>query len=120
MGAMMGQAVDARSLPVLPFGVFTLRPFAGDQLMLVRVEAPAGAKTPPHAHPQEPMCLVSSGRLRFRIGDAERMLGPFEAIHIPSGMEHEAGALEAVVFYDIFHPVREDYLEWVAASDECA
>jgi quercetin dioxygenase-like cupin family protein len=120
MGAMMGQAVDARSLPVLPFGAFTLRPFAGDQLMLVRVEAPAGAKTPPHAHPQEPMCLVSSGRLRFRIGDAERMLGPFEAIHIPSGMEHEAGALEAVVFYDIFHPVREDYLEWVAASDECA
>jgi quercetin dioxygenase-like cupin family protein len=120
MGAMMGQAVDARSLPVLPFGAFTLRPFAGDRLMLVRVEAPAGAKTPPHAHPQEPMCLVSSGRLRFRIGDAERMLGPFEAIHIPSGMEHEAGALEAVVFYDIFHPVREDYLEWVAASDECA
>jgi quercetin dioxygenase-like cupin family protein len=120
MGAMMGQAVDARSLPVLPFGAFTLRPFAGDQLMLVRVEAPAGAKTPPHAHPQEPMCLVSSGRLRFRIGDEERMLGPFEAIHIPSGMEHEAGALEAVVFYDLFHPVREDYLEWVAASDECA
>jgi quercetin dioxygenase-like cupin family protein len=117
---MMGQAVDTRSLPVLPFGPFTLRPFAGDQLMLVRVEAPAGAKTPAHAHPQEPMCLVISGRLRFRIGDEERVLGPFEAIHIPSGMEHEAGALEAVVFYDIFHPVREDYLEWVAASDERA
>jgi quercetin dioxygenase-like cupin family protein len=117
---MMGQAVDTRSLPVLPFGPFTLRPFAGDQLMLVRVEAPAGAKTPAHAHPHEQMCLVISGRLRFRIGDEERVLGPFEAIHIPSGMEHEAEALEAVVFYDIFHPVREDYLERLAASDECA
>jgi hypothetical protein len=35
-------------------------------------------------------------------------------------MEHEAEALEAVVFYDIFHPVREDYLERLAASDERA
>ncbi len=66
------------------------------------------------------MCLVSSGRPRFRIGDEERMLGPFEAIHIPSGMEHEAEALAAAVFYDLFHPVREDYLERLAASDECA
>ncbi|WP_448575040.1 cupin domain-containing protein [Thermomicrobium sp.] len=117
---MMGRAVDTRSLPALPFGAFTLRPFTGDRLMLVRVEAPRGAKTPPHAHPHEQMCLVISGRLRFRIGDEERVLGPFEAIHIPSGAEHEAEALDAVVFYDIFHPVREDYLELLAPSDERA
>lgn len=94
-------------------GQLTLRPFAGDKLMVVRVEAPKGGIAPGHAHPHEQLTLILSGRVRFRIGNEEKVLGPGEAIHIPSGEEHEAEMLEDAVFFDIFHPVREDFLREV-------
>ncbi|WP_243095093.1 cupin domain-containing protein [Thermus thalpophilus] len=94
-------------------GPMTLRPFAGERLMAVRVEAPAGARAPAHSHPHEQMTLVVSGRLRFRVGEEWREVGPMEVVHIPPGMEHEAEVLEEAVFFDLFHPVREDFLRRV-------
>ena len=98
------------TLKGFPLGGFTLRPFAGDEVMLVRVEGTVGALAPAHAHPHEQMSLVISGRIRFRMLGEERELGPGEALHIPSGTEHEALVLEELVMYEIFHPVREDFL----------
>lgn len=91
-------------------GSLTLRPFAGEGLMAVRVEAPKHGVAPLHAHPHEQMTLVITGRLHFRIGDEECELGPGEIVYIPSNAEHEAEALEESLFFDIFQPVREDFL----------
>lgn len=92
-------------------GGLTLRPFAGDRLMVVRVDGPAGAQAPVHAHPHEQMCLIVSGRVRFRIGEEHTEARAGDVLHIPSCVEHGAELLEDTVFFDIFHPVRELFLD---------
>jgi quercetin dioxygenase-like cupin family protein len=95
-------------------GEITFRPFAGDELMAVRVEAPTGAVAPSHSHPHEQMALIVTGRVRFHSGGETFDAGPGEVVHFPSSVEHGAEMLEDSVFYDIFHPVREDFLERIA------
>jgi quercetin dioxygenase-like cupin family protein len=107
---------DSRTLDGFPMGGFTLRPFGGDELMVVRVDGPAGSLAAAHAHPHEQMCVIVEGRVRFRIGDEETEAGPGDVLHIPSGVEHEAEVLEDTVFFDVFHPIRADFLEKIAAS----
>lgn len=102
----VSQTATAKSLSL---GGLTLRPFAGDNLMVVRIEAPAGSLAPAHSHPHEQMSLVVSGRVSFRLLGEERVLGAGEVVHLPSGVEHEARFLEETLMYDIFSPVRDDF-----------
>ncbi len=105
--AIKTQLMDtARSLSM---GGLTLRPFAGDKLMVVRIEAPEGSLAPMHAHPHEQMSLVLSGRVSFRLLGEERILGAGEVVHLPSGVEHEARFLEPTIMYDVFSPARDDF-----------
>jgi quercetin dioxygenase-like cupin family protein len=50
-----------------------------------------------------------SGRMRFRIGDEERELGPGDGYSVPGGVTHGAIGVTDVIAVDSFHPVREDY-----------
>jgi quercetin dioxygenase-like cupin family protein len=102
----VAQTATAKSLSL---GAVTLRPFAGDNLMVVRIEAPEGAFAPAHSHPHEQMSLVISGRVSFRLLGEERVLGAGEVVHLPSGVEHEARFLEETLMYDVFSPVRDDF-----------
>ncbi|MBE3563742.1 MAG: cupin domain-containing protein [Hydrogenibacillus schlegelii] len=113
----MVKVVQTETLPGFSAGKLMLKPFSGERLMIVRVEGPKGALAPRHAHPHEQMTLILSGRVRFRIGEDQRELGPGEAIHIPSGIEHEAELLTDSVFIDIFHPVREDFLRKMVGTE---
>jgi len=97
-------------------GSLTLHPFDGQRLMVVRVEGPAGSLAMAHAHPHEQMCLVVSGRLRFRVGERELLLGAGDIVHIPPGVEHETQLLQDSVFFDVFTPVREDFLQRIEAA----
>lgn len=107
---------DTTTLDGFDMGGFTLRPFGGDRLMVVRVDGPAGTIAPAHAHPHEQMCLVVEGRVRLRVGDEQVEAGPGDVVAIPSDVEHEAEVLDDAVFFDIFHPLREDFLERVGAG----
>ncbi|MGQ9877137.1 MAG: cupin domain-containing protein [Chloroflexus sp.] len=104
-------AVQSADIKSFAIGLMNLRPFAGQQLMAVRVDAPKGAVAPAHSHPHEQMTLVISGRLQFRVGDEWRELGPLEIVYIPGGVEHEAIMEEDSVFFDLFHPIRADFLQ---------
>lgn len=115
---MRTAATDA--LPHFAMGGLTLRPFAGEQLMLLRVTGGAGAEAPRHSHPHEQMSLVVSGRVRFWLAGEERELGPGEAVHIPGGTEHGATFLEESLLFDLYHPVREDMLTRVRSRAEGA
>jgi len=99
------------TLKGLSLGDITQRPFAGDQLMVVRGDAPKGAIVEKHSHPHEQMLYVISGSLRFQLEEEEQVLGPGEIVHIPSDKEHSVVFLEDSLVLDIFSPIREDMLK---------
>ena len=62
----------------------------GDRQTLVRYWYAPGAVFPSHAHPEEQMTVVLSGRITFTIGDKVVTLGPGEVATIPGGVLHGA------------------------------
>jgi quercetin dioxygenase-like cupin family protein len=81
----------------------------GDQVMVVQFTIDAGADIPAHTHPHEQVGHVVAGRMRFRIGDDERELGPGDGYAVPGGVLHGATGVTDVVAVDSFSPVRDDY-----------
>ena len=66
----------------------------GKELELGYYTEPKGTGAKPHHHPSEQMMLVLSGRLRMRVGNEVREMGPGELALIPGDQEHEQVALE--------------------------
>ena len=87
---------------------------AGEREMLVQVYVKRGCLVPLHSHASEQMTYVLQGGLKFLVGGEEITVREGEVIHIPSGVEHQAEALEDTFELDVFSPVRE---EWLAGSD---
>ena len=87
---------------------------AGEREMLVQVYVKRGCLVPRHAHQSEQMTYVLQGALRFLVAGEEITVREGEVIHIPSGVEHQAEALEDTFELDIFSPVRP---EWIAERD---
>lgn len=85
---------------------------AGEHLMLSFLEMEEGAEVAEHSHPHEQAGLVLDGKLRFRIGDQEKVAGPGDAFIIPPNVVHwgivEEGPAKVL---DIFSPPREDYID---------
>ncbi len=86
------------------------RHLSGDNVMLVEVTLDDGAVVPEHSHVHEQISLVVSGKVEFVVGGQKQVLGPGEAVLIPSNVTHIATALEPSVSLDIFSPPREDFL----------
>jgi unsaturated pyranuronate lyase len=83
----------------------------GNQLMVCRLRFDAHVDTPAHDHPHEQITIVERGRVRFVVGDEERIAEAGDVLHFPPGCWHGATMLdEEVVLIDIFTPVREDFL----------
>jgi quercetin dioxygenase-like cupin family protein len=88
---------------------------SGDREMLVQIYVKRGCLVPMHAHESEQMTYVLQGALRFLIGGDEITVREGEVLHIPSGIEHQAEALEDTFELDFFSPRRQ---EWLAAVDD--
>jgi quercetin dioxygenase-like cupin family protein len=83
----------------------------GEKLMICRLRFAPHVVTPAHDHPHEQMTLVERGRVRFTIGETQRIAEAGDVLHFPSGSWHGATMLdEEVVLIDIFTPLREDFL----------
>jgi quercetin dioxygenase-like cupin family protein len=67
---------------------------AGDRETLVQVYVKRGCLVPVHAHDSEQMIYVMQGALKFVIAGEEVTVREGEVLHIPSGVEHQAEALE--------------------------
>jgi unsaturated pyranuronate lyase len=89
---------------------------AGDREMLVQSYVKRGCLVPMHAHDSEQMTYVLHGALKFLIGGEEITVREGEVLHIPSGVEHQAEALEDTFELDVFSPLRRDWL--LGADDE--
>jgi len=86
---------------------------SGEREMLVQVYIKRGCLVPMHAHDSEQMTYVLQGALKFLIGGEEITVREGEVLHIPSGVEHQAEALEDTFELDVFCPVRQDWIDTV-------
>jgi quercetin dioxygenase-like cupin family protein len=59
---------------------------------LLRYKRGEGARE--HAHPQEQVLVVLSGRVRMTIGGEAHELGPREVAHLPPHIPHSLSAIE--------------------------
>ena len=87
----------------------------GEREMLVQVYVKRGCLVPLHTHASEQMTYVLQGALKFLVGGEEITVREGEVIHIPSGIEHQAEALEDTFELDVFSPIRD---EWLTGNDE--
>jgi quercetin dioxygenase-like cupin family protein len=82
----------------------------GDRVTLAIVELDPDAIVPEHTHDAEQNGMVITGRMRFRVGDEERDLGPGGTWRILGGVPHGAQAgPDGAVVIDTFSPIRADW-----------
>ena len=95
-----------------PFPGVDLLVAAGEKMMLSLVDIEPGAVVEAHSHPHEQVGIVIEGRAKFEIDGVERVLGPGDMYTIPGDILHRVEALdEHVKALDVFHPIREEYLQ---------
>jgi quercetin dioxygenase-like cupin family protein len=83
---------------------------AGDREMLAQIYLKRGALVPMHSHDSEQMTYVLQGSLRFLVAGEEIIVREGEVLHIPSGVPHQAEALDDTFELDVFSPIRTDWL----------
>jgi quercetin dioxygenase-like cupin family protein len=88
---------------------------SGEREMLAQIYLKRGALVPIHTHESEQMTYILQGALRFLVDGEEVIVREGEVLHIPSGLAHQAEALEDTLELDVFSPIRGD---WVDAVDE--
>ena len=66
----------------------------GEREMIAHIHLKRGAIVPMHSHESEQMTYVFQGALKFLINGEEITVREGEVLHIPSGVEHQAEALE--------------------------
>jgi quercetin dioxygenase-like cupin family protein len=81
------------------------------KIMVARAEVAQGYVVPLHAHDNEQITWVMSGKWRFTLEGKTMDVGPNEMISIPASLPHTAEAVETLVAYDIFTPPGEDWLK---------
>jgi len=97
-----------------------LNPLLGRQMThsetmtVARIILAQGALVPRHQHANEQITNVLEGRLRFVVGDEERIVEAGATVLIPADVPHLVEALEDSIALDVFSPVRED---WVRGDD---
>ena len=96
---------------------FSRKMVVGKNEMLRWLELKPGCKVPEHSHENEQISHVLKGRLRFVVDEETIEVGPGEILLIPPLAAHSAEVLgeETVLDYDIFSPIRSD---WLDGSDD--
>ena len=89
----------------------TIATCAAEKMMVSVVDFEPHAVVEEHAHPHEQMGMLLEGRAIFFIGAEQKTLQPGDLYRIPGNVRHKVIALDQPVkAFDIFYPVREEYL----------
>jgi len=84
----------------------------GDHVMISEVLLGKGFKVATHAHENEQIAMVMSGRIRFTLHEGtprertETLTGG-QSLLLPANVPHAAEALEETLIYDVFAPPSE-------------
>ena len=97
----------------LPESLCRIKMITGQRLQLIWAEFQPGGTYETHSHPHEQFSLMLQGRLRLRVGDEEREVGPGDIWHVPPNVVHGGDILgdEPVIFVDVFTPIREEIID---------
>ncbi len=82
-----------------------------DSMTVGRFMLKRGGVVPSHAHANEQISMVLSGALRFSIDGTETIVRAGEVMQIPGNAVHGVEALEDTIAIDVFHPVRQDWID---------
>ena len=87
---------------------------SGEREMLAQIYLKRGALVPLHSHDIEQMTYILQGALKVVVGGDVLTVREGEVLHVPSGVPHQAEALEDTLELDVFSPIRQD---WVSDGD---
>ena len=82
----------------------------GVNTTLARLEITKGAVVPLHSHVNEQMSVMLKGKLLFVVDGVESIVAAGEVMVIPPNAPHLVEALEDSLVFDVFSPMRADWL----------
>ena len=82
----------------------------GEREMLAQIYLKRGALVPVHSHDSEQMTYILQGALKVVVGGDVLTVREGEVLHVPSGVPHQAEALEDTLELDVFSPIRRDWI----------
>ena len=83
----------------------------GEKAMLAQIFLGKGFVVPTHQHESEQISYIVNGALKFNLEGKEIVVRTGELLVIPSNVPHSAEALEDTLDFDIFSPIRQDWLD---------
>lgn len=87
----------------------------GEKAMVAQVFIAKDGVVPTHQHESEQLSYVVEGALKFELEGKEIVVHKGEVLHIPSNLPHRAVALEDTLEFDIFSPIR---IDWLTGKDD--
>jgi quercetin dioxygenase-like cupin family protein len=91
------------------------RMITGEKAMIAEIGIAKGGVVPLHHHEAEQLSYCLEGALKFDFEGKEITVHAGEVLVIPSNVPHSAVALEDFRGFDIFSPIRHD---WLAGTDD--
>ena len=85
-----------------------------DRMTIAYLRLAKGGIVPEHHHENEQVSMVLEGKLKFIAAGEEYIVDAGEVMQIPSNLPHRVEVLEDSVVFDLFAPVRAD---WLAGND---
>ncbi len=87
----------------------------GEKVMIAEILIAKDGVVPLHHHESEQLSYCLEGVLKFEIEGKHVTVRPGDVLVIPSNVPHSATALENFRGFDIFSPIRYD---WLAGTDD--
>lgn len=83
----------------------------GERATLADLRLKKGVVVPTHHHDAEQLTWVREGHLRLVVAGETFDVPAGSVLRIPSGLPHQATAVEETLVTDLFSPIRKDWLE---------
>jgi quercetin dioxygenase-like cupin family protein len=90
---------------------FSRKFLSGEKITLAQLFLKKGCVVPEHHHLSEQISFIVTGRLRFTLEGTVVVRTSNQLICIPSQVPHSVEALEDTMAYDVFSPIREDWMK---------
>ncbi len=81
-----------------------------ERMTIAKLQLKQGGVVPRHEHENEQVSMVISGKLKFIFDGGEYIIGPGEIMQIAPNAPHRVEVLEDSMVYDLFCPIRSDWL----------